>query len=588
MTTLDQQTGRTAFNAAQMRAHARACLSLPVNGVHGVGDVDAFCNMLVAAQRLSGRSTIENRRGEFALFSAAFFQEAGPFSFLDTLRTTVPNARVVAISLIPEQGENAAKTRPELRPLAKASNAAKTRPELKPLAKTRPHARARRKGPSQAPSAAETRDQASQGLEAALQPAYGLTERYEWESELARRTWEFRHERADEHRSKAKAAREEQDRVREDWHRWREEGQRERFLRVADCGQTEIHLKCCGCGHEMTQLVICCQQWRLCRHCRGARASEYRIRFRGARQQMLQRLGWLQRAGAPGGRWGERFLTLTLPHSGDVRTDIQHLPLLWRAFRKQVHQYLRKDLNASKSVTAFPFVRVIEVTPGSDQQGHAHIHVWMFSPFFPHELLRMWWGRALIGLGYRPPHRSLEEVLSGTDSERKRQQLARVLVTRRGPNGRPLDPVPWPVVDVRACYGDVGEELVKYLVKDAERSPDGALIFIDPELYAAIYVALEGIRTIQTSRGFWTNDDDSEGGILGCEQCGGIELTSERKRRKKGEPIEGKPARSRCEPTPAVERGPTKLADVLESILPDCVGPEPPVRIGRRRPENDG
>jgi hypothetical protein len=138
----------------------------------------------------------------------------------------------------------------------------------------------------------------------------------------------------------------------------------------------------------------------------------------------------------------------------------------------------------------------------------------MISPFIPHEVARHLWGTALRKRGYTPPTRSVADVVAALDGERRRQ-LERVLVTRRGIRARSLTEVDWPVVDIRKCHGDVENELVKYLIKDAER--DGsALKPVDPALYARVYQGLEGVRTIATSRHFFERSDDP----CFCEECG--------------------------------------------------------------------
>jgi hypothetical protein len=142
----------------------------------------------------------------------------------------------------------------------------------------------------------------------------------------------------------------------------------------------------------------------------------------------------------------------------------------------------------------------------------------MISPYIPHELVRHLWGTALRKCGYEPPTRSIEEVLAEHDGMR-RAQLERVLVTRRGSRGKPLRVIDWPVVDVRMCHGDVENELVKYLVKDAERE-GGELRLIDPVLYARVYQGLEGVRTIATSRHFFERSDR----VCACEACGGTRI----------------------------------------------------------------
>jgi hypothetical protein len=136
--------------------------------------------------------------------------------------------------------------------------------------------------------------------------------------------------------------------------------------------------------------------------------------------------------------WRERFLTMTLPHSGDVERDVRALPLAWLTFRKALWEFFRYEHGLDSDLLArVAFMRVLEVTPGRIADGHAHLHVYLFLPYVPHELARHLWGTALRKHGYEPPTRALEDVLAGREG-RRRNQLERVLVTRRGNRGKPL------------------------------------------------------------------------------------------------------------------------------------------------------
>jgi hypothetical protein len=171
------------------------------------------------------------------------------------------------------------------------------------------------------------------------------------------------------------------------------------------------------------------------------------------------------------------------------------------------------------------FVRVIEVTPGDDGLGHAHLHVYMLSPYVPHEYARHLWGKALAAFGYHVPTRAVDVVLNEARSPFARAQLERLLVTRRGPKGRPLTEVAWPVVDFRKARGNIEQELVKYLVKDAELEHD-RINLVDPVLMARIYQGLEGVRTLATSRHFFVPDDR----VCACDQCGSTRLNTRSQR----------------------------------------------------------
>jgi hypothetical protein len=84
---------------------------------------------------------------------------------------------------------------------------------------------------------------------------------------------------------------------------------------------------------------------------------------------------------APGGRWTKKLLTLTLPHSGDVRRDIATLPKVWRTFWKLTRLHLELDRGLSKAhVSQAVYLRVIEITAGRKNDGHAHMHVCLICP----------------------------------------------------------------------------------------------------------------------------------------------------------------------------------------------------------------
>lgn len=386
------------------------------------------------------------------------------------------------------------------------------------------------------PSDATTGDQTTPppGTDAPGGPGrtYGVGDRVAWDAAVAEETREFRQHQASKHRAAARAAALIGDSGRRDWHLRRADGQDERPQRVAACGTEEVRIRCNDCAHEMTQLVLRCQQWRLCRQCRAVRAAQRRSMFRDGRRAALgMHKHLLHRSPFDGGRFGDRFISLTLTHSGDIQRDIRALPRLWRRFRAYATKHMRVDLGAPRDSAAFPFVRVIEVTAGDDGLGHAHIHGWLLSPYFPHALMRLWWGRALMAEGYPVRLESLEAALATAEEPWQRRRLDRWLVTRRGPNGRPLPEVPWPVADIRKCRHGIEREFIKYLVKDAERTPDGSLKFIDPALYGRIYEGLEGIRTIQASTGFWSKDS-LETGVRACQRCGQTNLSSQKVRRK--------------------------------------------------------
>jgi hypothetical protein len=347
-------------------------------------------------------------------------------------------------------------------------------------------------------------------------------ERAPWLAELKLRTRRFRAERSMRFRGRARLAFDRGEHSRARWNLQHAQGQQYRFETVNECGERELVVSCGDCGHEAHRLEARCGHFRLCVVCRGHRARRYRAMIRVARRRALDGTSKLRAGHHRSSHWRERFITLTMPHSGDVVRDLRVLPQAWRWFRRRLWLFFRHEhCLDSALLSRIAFVRVIEVTPGTANDGHAHLHVYALSPFTPHEVIRHLWGAALRGHGYATPRRALADVLAEAGSPKRRAQLERVLVTRRGPKGVPLSEVDWPVIDVRECRGNVENELVKYLVKDAELE-HGKLNLIDPELYALVYEGLEGVRTVATSRHFFVKEDR----LCACDQCGSARVTT--------------------------------------------------------------
>lgn len=55
-------------------------------------------------------------------------------------------------------------------------------------------------------------------------------------------------------------------------------------------------------------------------------------------------------------------------------------------------------------------VRFFEWTPGDDQQGHPHAHMWSFCPFISKELVRQLWSECVQATGYPAPHGAHTDV----------------------------------------------------------------------------------------------------------------------------------------------------------------------------------
>lgn len=242
------------------------------------------------------------------------------------------------------------------------------------------------------------------------------------------------------------------------WYDDRARGHRERIERVEACGTEVITVSCQGCG-VCRELSQGCHFGRLCVRCRGAANAALRGTFQLAREAVVlrgQERG-LFRPIQRGGRWGERFITLTVPHAAfTVAGRIQLAFAAWPPFLKLLNQYFE-----SVNVKSVEWFRVFEWTPGTDGFGHPHFHLWMFSQYIPHELLRDLWRRALsrVGCEVAEPIVHVEAVTDGVSAAR---------------------------------------ELVKYMLKDIDAN--GAKI--PPAVFALVFEALGERRMRQASKGF--------------------------------------------------------------------------------------
>jgi hypothetical protein len=264
------------------------------------------------------------------------------------------------------------------------------------------------------------------------------------------------------------------------WHHGRARGQRDRPERVAACGDHTVMVACSSCGTVRGEPRDArCAGWRYCSICRGLRASRYREAIDLATGQWAQRKQRYER---------ERFLTLTVPHSGDVADDTRLLVQSWSRFCRGLRRWLKRSRGVVRHVA---FIRAVELT--TSDGGHAHLHAWLGSPYLPHAVLRVLWGRALRGY---VPVRLLRDALADQHDPRSREELLHVAGFRAR---RVVQYVPWPVIDIRAVpAGSVSEELAKYLVKDTTYGE-----LADPAVVGACIEASEGVRCLGASRGLW-------------------------------------------------------------------------------------
>lgn len=287
-----------------------------------------------------------------------------------------------------------------------------------------------------------------------------------------------------------------------DWHDARAKTHEEIFDRAKKCGESEGHritLVCKGgCKHTVAIEVGCGSMW-FCPGCRVQRANKFRKIFDRNRLGILtaaRRAGLMRRNQKRGERWDERFITFTLPHRGTVEERLEIMPATLKLFMRKLRRELRPSLQGSSGISfdvqahnrpngrpanapnemklldLLTYFYVLEWTPGSDGLGHYHAHVWMFSRYLDNkELLHRLWTQAYFDV--------------------RRAAIA------IGPIEEPKLLIP----HVERCDDNVGDELIKYMLKDWDIGEGGAKR-VAPDVFARVYAKLDGKRLKQSSAGF--------------------------------------------------------------------------------------
>jgi hypothetical protein len=312
---------------------------------------------------------------------------------------------------------------------------------------------------------------------------------------------------------------------RRDWHAGRARGQRDRFERVAACGEGKARATCHACGDEH-DLPVRCDVWRVCVSCRAKAAIERRARFGRGRARALrvaQRTGRLSRFRR--GRWTEKHMTLTVPHvvgateRETVRLRIDVGFAAWRFFTIALRKHwleraaavhVARGMNqrealararAERAQSPERFYRFFEWTPGHDQLGHPHFHVWMLCGWVDQGWIASTWGTCLRRAGASFDGEPIVDV--------------RQIRTRAGEWMRELVKLREAVKLSRLeLEGRGGEDLVEYAdgwtIVDASnggRVPD--------EVLGALYEALESRRVSQASLGLLEGRE-----LAVCAACG--------------------------------------------------------------------
>lgn len=282
------------------------------------------------------------------------------------------------------------------------------------------------------------------------------------------------------------------------WHTQHARGHDRRFEKLANCGDTfEAVGSCTSCG-ETTRRPVHCGLVNLCVRCRGREARRLRTRVRERMRNLPAEYCVLTER--PGQPWGWKLLTLTVPHGRGVVADAKALALtLWPKFWRQFKAHVRLDCGEELAPL---MVKCFELAKTGTDDGHAHYHIAILSPFVHKSYVNLLWGRVLQTAGYACPQAMVWDVFDGTAPGSAsihpyyRGRVESLFVTRRGPAGRRYNgAIPFPVTDLRQADGDVSNELVKYLIKDIHEGQR-----IPAAEFEALYRAVDGRRRLSHSK----------------------------------------------------------------------------------------
>jgi hypothetical protein len=254
-----------------------------------------------------------------------------------------------------------------------------------------------------------------------------------------------------------------------------------------------------------------------------------------------KRRGLLLKA-RPGGAWGEKHLVLTVPHaptrvlatSGDAdhvavvdraesaKRRIDVLFRAWSSFVRRLQAWARSKRKArggQGSEGLLHFSRWFEWTIGGgahgvgDRAGHPHLHVWLFCPFLPVDLVRAWWAAALKDCGIlvftSAGGSSPDDLIVSLSAVRVRS----VEIVRELAKG-------YAVTEKRLrILSTGGQDLAGYVEGWCIAALDPETLEVaGSEVIAAVYCALEARRLSQASRGFFDLADTL---AAVCRQCEG-------------------------------------------------------------------
>jgi hypothetical protein len=306
----------------------------------------------------------------------------------------------------------------------------------------------------------------------------------------------------------------------EKWHSSRMHGQLTRFERVRGCGGRVMIASCKACGEDRKPIRESCDVRRVCKSCEVDGAKARRARFGRARGRKLidaDRYALFQHNRA-GGRYGEKMLTLTVPHwdledaTGKIAEEAKdtiHARILalfkaWPELSRKLGKFWKARFEVHVA-----YHRSFEWTSGTDHKGHPHFHVYLFSPFVDLDVVREWWALALRRVGW--------PVLE--DEVRPGVFRSRVMVHVKGLPGWNLNAVRELMKGGKRSAIELSKVGETGAGADAFSYADGwtmADVSEADDVRAKLYMALEGRRLTQASRGFFVDDEPPE-----CQCCGG-------------------------------------------------------------------
>lgn len=330
------------------------------------------------------------------------------------------------------------------------------------------------------------------------------------------------------------------------WHKGRDNGQKYRFRKLSQCGTRVMIAQCKACESTRRAVAEGCGISRLCAECSLRNAKKRRGRFGRARARVsleLARLGYVQsrrrqKTRTPGGRWSDKMITLTVPHfllshvedgaellafgKADAvdatMARIYAVRAAWPRFARMLARWFKlggtlkkpKLYDVPRPAIAVPLPdgtfapppmhRAFEWTIGGDGLGHPHFHLWLIAPFIPETTLQKIWRDALRAVGVPLEKDAYVRVRIQHFRDFDGAAVGELI---KGGNRKALE---W-------------SRLFKHGPSNAFEYADGwtiaeALEEARPDVVASLYMALEGARLTQASRGFFLEDEPAA-----CETC---------------------------------------------------------------------